>query len=174
MLAELHNPIAKIIEPHLQALSSRLNESVMACRLSHHGPTCVAVANSSRAISVNIEVGTLLPLARSAQGKLWLAHMSERERKSSLAATEVSNQGAIDRSKLDGELETILQQGYAVNLGENEPDIAAVSVPVLEDDGQILLTLSVFGMLSRFDPDLVERAKLELSAIATQISLKLD
>ena len=31
-LAERHNPIAKIIEPDLQALGTRLNESVMACR----------------------------------------------------------------------------------------------------------------------------------------------
>ncbi|MCJ8309769.1 MAG: IclR family transcriptional regulator [Rhizobiaceae bacterium] len=173
-LAERHNPIAKIIEPDLQALGTRLNESVMACRFSHHGPTCIAVATSSRAISVNIEVGTLLPLVRSAQGKLWLAHMTEAERNKCLATMEVSNATPIDRVKLDQELKEILADGYAVNLGDNEPDIAAVSVPVFGHAGRVVLTLSVFGMLSRFDPSFVERARSELGTVAAQVSEHLD
>lgn len=172
-LAERHNPLAKIIEPELQTLSANLNESVMACRFSSHGPTCIAVASSSRAISVNIEVGTLLPLARSAQGKLWLAHMSNQQRDTCLAAAEISNSAPIDRSKLARELEEIQVQGYAVNLGENEPDIAAVSVPILGEDQEVVLTLSVFGMLSRFDQTFVRRARTELGKVASRISRSL-
>lgn len=173
-LAERHNPVARIIEPDLQALSARLNESVMACRFSRHGPICIAVASSDRTISVNVEVGTLLPLVRSAQGKLWLAYMSEQERKKCLAAAEVANSAPIDQTSLAQELETILDQGCAVNLGDNEPDIAAVSVPIFGDDDQISLTLSVFGMLSRFDQPFVDQARSELSLVAARISQQLD
>ena len=87
---------------------------------------------------------------------------------------EVSNATPIDRVKLDQELKEILADGYAVNLGDNEPDIAAVSVPVFGHAGRVVLTLSVFGMLSRFDPSFVERARSELGTVAAQVSEHLD
>ena len=69
-----------IVQPEIDRLSTDLNESVMACRLTRYGPACVAVANSPRPISVNISVGTLLPLHSTAQGQIWLAEMSRGER----------------------------------------------------------------------------------------------
>jgi len=57
--------------------SRALNESVMASNLARNGPTCVAVTNAKRAISVNITIGTALPFHTSARGKLWLAEMSK-------------------------------------------------------------------------------------------------
>ena len=168
-LADRHNPVAKIIEPELQALSSRLNESVMACRLSRHGPTCIAVANSNRSISVNIEVGTLLPFQRSAQGKLWLAYMTADERSKHLSSLEISDGSTTNIAGLDDELQHIREQGFAINLGDNEPDIAAVSIPVFNDNGELALTISVFGMLSRYDDDFIGQAKKELAATANKI-----
>ena len=172
-LADRHNPVAKIIEPDLQALSGKLNESVMACRLSRHGPTCIAVANSNRPISVNIEVGTLLPFQRSAQGKLWLAHMNAEERAKQLSSLEVSDATTTDLAELDGELLQIRKQGFAINLGDNEPDIAAISIPVYDGDEELALTISVFGMLSRFDESFIGKAKSELIATAGQIDPEL-
>ena len=107
-------------------------------------------------------------------GKLWLAHMTKSERKKCLSAVEISNSTPVDGSKMDTELEEILSNGYSVNLGDNEPDIAAVSVPVFGQEERIFLTLSVFGMLSRFDETFVERARAELNTVANQISQRLD
>ncbi len=172
-LAEEANSIAAVVTPKLEALSGHLNESVMACRLSRYGPTCIAVANSRRAISVHIKVGTLLPLNRSAQGKLWLAQMSEPERVKRLSALTISDREAVVPNQMDDELHLIQRQGYAVNLGENEPDIAAISMPLKNKEGQMELSISVFGMLSRFDPEFVHQAKQQLEATIQQLQDKI-
>ncbi|NKB53781.1 MAG: helix-turn-helix domain-containing protein [Rhizobiaceae bacterium] len=172
-LAEEANSIAAVVTPKLEALSGQLNESVMACRLSRHGPTCIAVANSRRAISVHVEVGTLLPLYRSAQGKLWLAQMSEAERSKRLSALAISDKDAVTHKQMDDELQRIQRQGFAVNLGENEPDIAAISMPLKNEDDQMELSISIFGMLSRFDPKFVDHARKHLEATIAHLQTEI-
>jgi len=171
-IAEETDSLQQVLQPVIDALSAELNESVMVCRLARHGPICVAVANSSRAISVNISIGTLLPLHATAQGKLWLAEMTFAERKAKLSALPLpgSHVPLLDHAALDAKLEEVKAQGYALNLGENEPDIAAVSVPVKNDAGKTVLTLSVFGMLSRFDEAFQQKALDRLCETADRIS----
>ncbi|MEM9604335.1 MAG: IclR family transcriptional regulator [Pseudomonadota bacterium] len=163
--------IAVLAQPELRALADTLNESVMLCRLGKGGPTCVAVANSTQAISVNITVGTVLPVHASAQGKLWLAEMDPRTRAARLdAAGVLAAPGApLDRERLEAELDSVRQQGYATNLGENETDIAAVSVAVRWPDGRMAYSLSVFGLLRRFDTAFRARAKAALDTAAQRI-----
>jgi len=79
-LVEESNPIVKLVEKEIATLSRELNESVMACRLTNAGLCCVAVSTCDRPISVNIKIGTVLPVLSSAQGKLWLAELNTSER----------------------------------------------------------------------------------------------
>lgn len=160
-LAEATNPLASKIQPLISDLARELHESVMVCRLGRTGPVCIAVAASDQPITVNISVGTVLQMAVTAQGKLWLAHMDERERSDWLGDGQ-----AVD----EAELAAILEQGFSRNKGDNEPDIAALSVPIMGADGKVFLTLSTFGMLSRFSEDAVERALPLLLRAARAIS----
>ena len=139
--------------------------------LPSNGPTCVAVANSTRAISVNITVGTVLPFPTSAQGKLWLAEMARDARKPYLenAVIAGSSFDSAELEKLHKEIDQVAKNGFATNLGDNEPDIAAVSVPVRNADGTMVLSLSAFGLLRRFDSQFAESAKMELSDAAERI-----
>lgn len=170
-IAEETDALGQILQPEIDTLSRNLNESVMVCRLTRQGPTCVAVANSSRAISVNISVGTLLPLHATAQGKLWLAEMSPSERSSRLSVQSVvgTQVPMPEAGKLEEELAEVRKQGYALNLGDNEPDIAAVSVPIRDAAERVVLTLSAFGMLSRFHAGFLDTARDQLLAAAVRI-----
>lgn len=152
-LAEASNALAPQIQPVLDELAAELAESVMACRLGRQGATCLAVARAKRVISVNIDVGSVLPLRISAQGKIFLAHMNAQERQARLAGEAPPT-----------DLKEIKAQGFAQNRGENEPDIGAVAVPVFGSEGRLVCTLSVFGLLSRFDDDFVQTAKESLKA----------
>lgn len=145
-VAQASNQIAARIGPMIAELALKLNESAMVCRLGRHGPVCIAVAPSNRPISVNINVGTALPMTTTAQGKLWLAAMEPDERAHWLQAGQTNL-----------ELERIQADGYARNNGENEPDIGALSVPIKNGNGEVVLTLSSFGMLRRFDDEMVTK-----------------
>jgi len=171
-LAERANPVPAFVQPALEAVSRELNESVMACRLNRLGPVCAVVAESGRPVSVVVKTGTLLPFRNTAQGKLWLAFMPEEERAAVLQQTSLLSGQSPEKGdcdKFSRELDEIGERGYALNLGENEPDIAAVSVPVRNAEGSMILSLSVFGMLSRFDKAFVERATGRLMDVSAEI-----
>ena len=160
VVAKASNQIAARICPLIEELALDLNESVMVCRLGRHGPACIAVAASSRSISVNISVGTILPMTTSAQGKLWLAAMEPAQRAQWLQDGQTSESLDLDR---------IRACGYARNRGENEPDVGALSVPVHSAIGEVVLTLSTFGMIHRFDDQMVTRYLPVLLAMAKRI-----
>jgi IclR family pca regulon transcriptional regulator len=155
-LTAASNPLMQSVTTEIPRLSQSLNESVMVCRLSDDGPVCIAVSASDRPISVNIRTGTVLPMDSTAQGKLWLANSTDRQAQKP------------DKS-LQQELKTIARRGYATNLGDNEPDIAAIAVPIRDQHGTMLLSLSVFGMLSRFDEKLIKRALRQLRTTVARI-----
>jgi DNA-binding IclR family transcriptional regulator len=144
-VAEANNQIAARIRPILAELAHKINESVMVCRLGRDGPTCIAVASSQRSISVNINVGTVLPITRSAQGKIFLAAMAPEARAGWLLP------------------------GQTVE----DFDLPALSVPLHNKTGEVVLTLSTFGMLRRFDDEMVKTALPALFAAAEDIRLNL-
>lgn len=168
-VVEAVNPMGPRVQAVIDRISREVNESVMACRLGREGPTCVAVSAAARPISVNIKVGTVLPMAATAQGKLWLARMGDAEREAWFRTHPEEAPGPAEAARLDRDLAGIRAAGFAVNRGDNEPDIGAVAVPVLLRDGRMQMSLSVFGMLSRFDDALVGKARLLLEEAAERL-----
>lgn len=170
-IAERTAPLAARIQPLIAQLSTRLNESVMAGQLTRDGVLCVATAIAARPISVNIQVGRLLALHASAQGKIWLAHMDGAERDAQIGELVRTGQlGEDDAATLRRDIEKARQDGFACNRGESEPDIGAVAVPVFAPGGALRLTLSAFGMASRFSPEYEAQIAARLSEAAQAIS----
>ena len=162
-IAERTNPLKKIVMPVIERLSHTLGESVMAGRAALGGIVCMATASAPRPISVQVEVGRTLGLTSSAQGKVWLAHQP--------AATVVALIDVTD--DLTAALRTIRRDGFARNCGETEPDIGAVAVPVLNAAKEVVLTLSVFGMISRFSDDRVADILVDLKTAAAEVAAAL-
>ena len=161
-MTELTNPLSARLQPLISTLAEEIRESVMVCRLGRLGPTCIAVAAADRPITVNISVGTVLPIAATAQGKIWLAYMGAGERETWCSDHEIPP---------EEELLRIRSQGFARNRGENEPDIAALAVPIMDENGKVALTLSTFGMLSRFDESFIAKSLPLLKANSAGIKL---
>ncbi|MDC0739340.1 IclR family transcriptional regulator [Cognatishimia sp. SS12] len=172
-IADQSLQLGTLVQPIIEQAARTLNESVMACRFTDLGPQCLAVASSSRPISVNIKVGTTLPMHASAQGKLWLAFAAPRARAAHLAELALVPHSArtiTDAATFDAELDSIATQKCATNSGENEENIGACAVPVFDAQGRMILSLSAFGMLSRFDAALQSRARACLSQAAAEIT----
>ncbi|GAA6182677.1 hypothetical protein NBRC116594_41150 [Shimia sp. NS0008-38b] len=164
-MAEDLSPLPPSLQTLLDRLRQNLGESVMACRYTPRGPLCVAVSLAQRSISVQIRTGTTLPMMQTAQGRLFLAGMSPRDR-----AQWVASQGECKDTltALEPLLTRLQAEGHALNQGDNEPDIAAISVPIIVE-GRTVLTLSAFGTLSRFDEAFFECAESVLKQAATEL-----
>lgn len=68
-----------------------------------------------------------------------------------------------------GRLDRIRSQGFSTNNDEANDGIGAIAVPILDDEGGMPLTLSIFGMQHRFGGAMLARALPMLRQIAANI-----
>lgn len=164
-MAEDLSPLPPSLQAVLDRLRQDLGESIMACRFTPRGPLCVAVSLAQRPISVQIRTGTTLPMMCTAQGRLFLAGMPPRDR-----TQWVTSQGECQKTltALEPLLTRLQTEGHALNQGDNEPDIAAIAVPITVA-GRTVLTLSAFGTLSRFDESFFKRAERVMKLAAADL-----
>lgn len=92
---------------------------------------CLYRENSRRAARHHLEEGVTLPLTSGASGHI-LAAFGE---------------------PLEQSAQTVREQGYAVSLGERDPDLAAVAVPLFSSSGVFIGALTLSGIITRFTPE---------------------
>lgn len=94
---------------------------------------CLYRVEPPRSVRHTINEGERLPLDRGAAGRVLLAF---------------DPAGAGDHAH-----RAVRGAGYAVSIGERDPDVAAIAVPVLSAAGELLGALAVSGLISRFGDD---------------------
>jgi DNA-binding IclR family transcriptional regulator len=83
----------------------------------------------------------------TATGKVVLAYANTPPGRSLRAYTEKT---ITDRKELERELEQVRALGFAEAVGERDPDLVAVAVPVFDRSGSLVTILGVQGPLGRF------------------------
>ena len=137
-----------VVRPVLHDLCERFNESVAFYIKSNDVRICLYRANARRAIRHQLEEGQQLPLDRGAAGRVLLAWS-----------------GAEGKPYDD-----IRSQGWCASLGERDPEVAAVAVPIHSADRQLHGALCISGLISRID----EARQHELAAALLQAAAELS
>lgn len=133
------------IRPVLQHLSEATGESASYYVRDGDERICLLRHNSSQAIRHHLDEGARLPLDRGAAGRLIRAYSGDD----------------------DEAARKIRQAGFAVSLGERDPDTASIAVPILDSGQRFLGSLVVSGLRRRFDKTAREQAiKLAQQAAA--------
>jgi DNA-binding IclR family transcriptional regulator len=105
--------------------------------------------------------GTVLPLRRTALGKLLLAFSPAAQREQLLATGGEPVPGLPKEQMLSGlrqELSTIVQQEFAVSLEEWTPDICCLAAPIRNRQAEVVAALALalprrrLPQLQRHDP----------------------
>src|SRR6266545_3407245 len=65
---------------------------------------------------------------------------------------------------------SVQDQGYAVSLGERDPHVAAVAVPVFDTASRFRGALAISGLIARFDEKERRAALTELLASANRLA----
>lgn len=94
--------------------------------------TYIAAARSAGMLSLQLDVGSRIPLARSAMGRAYIAGTSDTERAEILDRLRDSHSGperdAVLRG-IDTARDQIARRGFHVSFGDWQRDVHAVSVP---------------------------------------------
>lgn len=140
--------IAGHIRPVLKDLAAVTGESASYYVRDGDARICLLRQNSTQAIRHHLDEGTRLPLTHGAATHLIRAF------------TEAAAPDGAD----------IRTRGYAVSLGERDPDTASIAVPVFGGTGDFLGALVISGLRSRFD----EAARTEAIALAQRAAATLS
>jgi IclR family pca regulon transcriptional regulator len=138
--------LAELIEPVLEELSSRLNESASASVLDGADVVYIARVHTRRIMRVGITVGSRFPAYATSMGRVLLAHLDAAELNAALAARplEPLTPGTItDPVALRRELAAVRERGWSLVDQELEVGLRSVAVPVRSADGTVAAALNV-------------------------------
>lgn len=140
-----------LIRPVLRRLRDASAQTASFYLRSGNTRTCLYRENSEREIRHHLEEGARLPLALGAAGKVLRAY--------------------TDKTK---ELQRVRRDGFAVSLGERDPHIAAVAVPLFDAAGAFQGALCLSGLAAQFTKGQQARCRdlLQLAAAELQPQLR--
>ena len=122
----------------LRELCDRVGETTVLTVWANKGPTIVGWEESDRPVTVNVRVGSVLPLTTSANGQIFLAWLPRPVTaplvEAEEAARAVGPGTGADAVPLDAVVERTRHEGLARVDGDLQPGIAAIACPVF---GQI-------------------------------------
>jgi DNA-binding IclR family transcriptional regulator len=141
--------LVEVARREAPALSEATTCSVMLTTWGNRGPAIVYRVDGKRRGPTSVRVGYVLPVWRSAAGRVFLAHLPERETAPLLQTEEGSR---VSRADLDDEVARIRSDGFAIT-GDGD-EFSGIAAPVLDHDGHLVAALT---MSRPFDENTRER-----------------
>lgn len=148
----------RIAAPSMAALAATIGHTVAVAVLGSHGPTIVAIHESSRPIHVNMRVGTVMSMLHTATGRVFAAYLAAPvvavlvARESRDPAVTGHDAGRVPRAEIDPLLAEIRERRMARAVGHPLPGINALSAPVFDHRGTLALAITALGPTGSFDP----------------------
>lgn len=146
--------VEDIIRPSLRKLVTSTNETAAYYIRVGDQRLCIYRENSPRSARHHLEEGSLLPIHFGATGHILRAFGGKK------TANEQDQQTQ--------------EQGFYISLGERDPDVASVAVPVLDEHGTAYGALSVSGLRSRYTEENRQLALQHLLNEADELSQQLQ
>lgn len=148
-----------VAQPHLNGLVEFSQETVNV--VLQDGRECVNVERvaSPKQIRYVGWIGRRMPLHCTAAGKVILAFMSLPERDKLLKGPipRYTSQTVTDKFKMDRDLDTVCQRGYAIVHEEFEDEFSAIAAPVFNHARKVAGVISISGPTFRMGPGLIEK-----------------
>lgn len=120
--------VADVIRPELRRLTEETSETASFYVREGQSRICLYRVEPSREIRHSVSEGARMPLERGASGRVLLAFSADAN----------GAEAAVRKAR------------WAASLGERDPEVAAVSVPVFDSVGDLRGALSVSGLITRF------------------------
>lgn len=149
------NSLAVRAQPLLDALRDECRESCSIGILDKDHIRYIARAEAARIISINIRVGSRLPLYATSMGRVLLAGLSAAQRDNYLGRVELkrfTNSTIVEKGVLAETLRQVERDGYAIVDQELEWGLRSASVPIYEK-GSVIAALNIATPVARVSLD---------------------
>lgn len=181
------NPV-HIATPLIADLAQQIGHTVAIAVWGDRGATIVRIAESPAPLHVNMRHGTVFSLTHTASGRLFGAYLDpkvvhglleqerQREQKGAAAPPQrgmLPAQPLPDWRSFEAQLHDVRARGLSRSEGEILPGISAMSAPVLDATGAIVLAVTAIGPAAIFDTRWDGEIARALRACADQVSQRL-
>jgi len=136
----------------LAKLRSEVDQNALLAIWGTHGATVIRWEEASQPVTVNVRVGSVMPLLTSATGRAFLAWRQDAQI-AKLIANEVSRRSKQALAPIDVEAirAESRKHGLARVTGDLMAGISGLAAPILTHEGNALMVLTVFGTQALFD-----------------------
>jgi len=174
-VAARDNDVVSQIEARLAQFSHEVGEVIGVAQWVGNGVTFVNWFESSPEFSIRLKPGLQLGITTSATAKLLAAYLprevTEPLVKSELAKRQMESGAEIER--VYDEYAEIRARGIARSLGANRNGLNALSVPVFDRAGQVVVAVTALGMAPRFDADVSGALARQMLALSKELSAQM-
>jgi len=146
------NPLSRIVQPILEAISERTQESSSLAVQDGTEVVFVARAATRRSLSHGLGLGSRLPAYAAATGRVLLAALPKEEAKLLLKRSkrvQLTPRTRTGISEVMALLDEIRSQGYAVSNEELELGVRSIAVPIRDAEGRTVASMSMVASVSR-------------------------
>ncbi len=164
----------KLADESLRSLRDTTGETVALATWGNFGPTYIRLLQSRRPVTVNLQIGSVMPLTYTASGLCFAAFMPEDELAPLLRQELALNRrdrpdAPADETELAPILAEVRQRRLARIIGRLDPSTVrapssrmaerllagfnAFSAPVFDHDGKIRFAMTVVGSAAHIDQD---------------------
>jgi len=146
----------RMAEASLIKLREELEVTCFVAVMGNKGPTIVRFEEPGLPVTVNVRVGSVLPILWSATGRAFLAGLKDRQ-VSGMAQSELQTATPAQRALLSAQdpidtlRQSILEAGCASVRDTNLPGISAVAAPLYNYTGRPCAVLTALGASGGFD-----------------------
>lgn len=156
----------------LKALAEEIGETCNLAAPGRYSMMYIDRVETHWPLRIQLPVGTRVPFHCTASGKMYLSSMRSDKLQRLLKSMPLEKEtprSIVDPEALLDETARIRTRGYATDNEEFLEGMAAVAVPICDDQGRLLTTLSIHAPVHRYDLDKLIQAIPSLQAAATRL-----
>lgn len=164
-------PVVELARADMQAIASRYQGAVSLGMRDGVNMVYLQRCQGSSIILRDLDVGSRVPLASSATGWAYMAGLGESQREALFEELSKAEQQRWPEllPKIRQALSEFEHTGYVLNKGSLHEQINGVAVPVISEDGSVLLSLSSGGISQLFDDAKLVQVGAELKQLAVRL-----
>ncbi|GIP31936.1 IclR family transcriptional regulator [Paenibacillus sp. J2TS4] len=167
-----HIDLRRAASRHLHELMEASGETVHLVIRDGKRVVYIEKVETSKPIRMHSNLGTRNPLYCTGVGKAILAFSSPSliEAVIDEGLVRFTEHTLTTSSELLQDLDTIRRRGYALDLGEHEPEVHCAAAPIFNHLGEVVAAISVAGPKWRLPQEKLDRAGQLVMRAANQIS----
>lgn len=143
----------ELAREEMARLSALTGDTVFLSVWGHHGPTVISRFDGTEVAPLAVRVGAVMPLLRSATGRVFLAWMPRRHTAALLGreTAKSAKTAPVSERALAAMIDEIRRTGLALTPGAVETEMIAIAAPVFNHTKQLQCVLTVTEDARRLD-----------------------